>query len=247
MPNIRLFIKTYQNLVISGVILIFCVVGVIAGVVPAAGKIREMGSSMQELSEEYTRLQAKLSILNSLDENTLRNQLGAVISAVPTDKSLPTIFSTTEAIAAQSTVSIISMNILGDTDLASGSAKKTTALEKQIGTHAIPFAVTIEGPLPAIQDFITVAPQVRRLFRVRTFAITFPQNDRPISIAVQMDAFYEPSPTDIGKSSTTLTTLTEAESGIVARVSELPLANVNETALPPPAVGAVGKENPFSP
>lgn len=245
MTNVRIILKTYQNSIISGAILLFCCIGLFAGVIPSVQKVWDIYSRIQELSHESEMLSTKLSNLNMQDEPSLRQQLAALISAVPTDKSLPTVFSTVEGVAAQAGVSIVSMSLSGDTALASGSAKKQTAQEKQIGARTIPFSVTIEGPLSSIQQFITLAPKVRRLLRIRTFAISFPENDRPINIALQMDAFYESSPTNLGKAGSLLPTLTDAEESIINTVSQLPLANTAEIELPPPLIGPA-KTNPFA-
>lgn len=247
MPTIRAFIRTYQNVLISFVILVFCVVGIVAGVIPSISKIQTMYKQTQELAELSKALQQKLSVLSALDEQTLRTQLDAVISAVPSDRSLPTVFSAVEGVAAQTQVGIVAMSISGDTTLSTESAQKTTAMEKQIGTHTIPFSVSIEGPLASIRDFITLAPRVRRMLRIHTFSITFPEDNRPININIKMDAFYETSPASIGRATDALPTLSFEDAEVIEKLSSFPLANASETRLPPPAVGSSVKENPFSP
>lgn len=240
-------LKTYQGLIISGAILLFCAVGFIAAVYPAIGKVQSLWADTTKLSDEVTSLQTKLTALNALDETTLRQELTNVISAVPTDKSLPTMFSTVDGLAAQTNVSVMSMGIGGNTSLASGSAAKLTPQDKLIGAQTVPFSVTIQGTLPAIQQFIARAPQVRRLLRIRTFSITFPQDNRPISIALEMDAFYQPSPTSLGKTGTTVEILTDAEQEIITKVSQLPMATGGtDMGLPPPFIGQL-KFNPYSP
>ena len=246
MPHIN--VKPYQNLLISGAILLFCAIGFVTAVFPSITKIQSLLADTQKLSEESKALNAKLTILTSLDEDSLRKQLDTVISAVPTDKSLPTVFSTVEGLAAQAGVSLGTVNIEGDTSLASASAANTrqTAQEKQLGTRTIPFSVTIQGTLDAIQHFIALAPQVRRLLRIRTFAITFPTDNRQVSISLDMDAFYQPSPTSLGKTGAAVVTLTDAEQSVISEVSKLPLASGESLSLPAPLIGQM-KPNPFAP
>lgn len=234
-------------MIISGAILLFCAVGFISAVYPSIGKVQSLWADTAKLSDEATALQTKLTALNALDETSLRQQLTNVISAVPTDKSLPTVFSTLDGLAAQTNVSVMDMSIGGNTSLASGSASKLTPEERLIGAQTVPFSVTIQGTLPAIQQFITRAPQVRRLLRIRTFSITFPQDNRPISIALQMDAFYQPSPTAIGKTGAAIVNLTDSEQAVISKVSQLPMATGGtDMSLPPPFIGQL-KFNPFSP
>lgn len=246
MPPIDTLLKKYKDLIISVVILLFCAIGFIGGVAPAAQKVQGLFDQTQQLSSQTKALRTKLTALNALDESVLRNQLNEVIAAVPSDKSLPTVFSTVEGIAGQAGVSIANMSIGGDASLATPTAAKRTAQEKQLGTRTIPFSVTIEGTPPAIQQFIALAPQVRRLLRIRTFAITFPSNDRPVHIAVEMDAFYEPFPGSIGKTGSALPILSDKEVEIISMVSKLPMVNSAEVALPPPLIGQT-KPDPFAP
>ncbi len=210
MPKLNTILKTYQGLIISGVILLFCAVGLIAAVIPAIDKVQTLWQDTQKLSDDNKALQTKLNALNLLDETSLRQQLDTVISAVPADKSLPTLFSTVDALSAQSGVSVMALTVNGNTSLASGSAAtRITPEERLLGTQTVPFSLSIQGTLASIQQFITLAPQVRRLLRIRTFAISFPQDNRPIRIALEMDAFYQPSPTTLGKTGTVLPSLTD--------------------------------------
>ncbi len=246
MPNINTLWRTYQNLIISAAILLFCAIGFITAVFPAVEKIQSLLSDTQQLTDDTKALTAKLTVLNALDESSLRQQLSAVISAVPTDKSLPTVFSTIEGLAAQSGVSVVSVDIEGDTALATASAAKQTPEEKMLGTRTIPFSATIEGTLDAIQHFIALAPQVRRLLRIRTFAITFPSDAKPVRISLEMDAFYQPSPTSLGKTGAAIVTLSDAEQSVISKVSQLPQVSGADMSLPPPLMGQM-KPNPFAP
>lgn len=246
MPKISIFIKQYQSLVVSAAILVFSLVAVVFAVLPSVSTILALWEETKTIEDDVFRLEQKLAQLSALDEQQLRQQLSTVISAVPTDKSLPTVFSTVERVAETAGTSVSSMSIGGDTSLSTGSAVKLSASEKQLGTRTIPFTATVEGTLDAIQQFITTAPQIRRLLRIRTFAISFPENDRAISVTLQMDAFYQPSPAALGKSSQTLIPLTDTEQSAISRVSALPLAGGNEASLPPPLVGQT-KPNPFVP
>jgi hypothetical protein len=233
-------------MIVSVVILIFCAVGLVAGAIPAGQKIKEQYDTMKVLADTNAAMQKRLDVLNSLDEVTLRNDLATAVSAVPGDKALPSIFSTAEALAVQAGVSLLEMSLSGGGALASASgAVKATATEKQLGTHIVPFTVTVEGSLPNIQQFIALAPAVRRLLRIRTFAITAPQGDKPLSISVEMDAFYEPFPTSVGGAGTSISPLSAAEESTLAKLGQFPLIGGETTVVQPAAVPS--KNNPFSP
>jgi len=239
-------VRKYQNIAVSVALLIFCVVSVIFALVPAFSTIQELFTTMRTVSQESQVLQQKLNTLSALDEDTLRANLTNVLSAVPAERSFPTVFETVENVAAQTGVSVITMGISGGASLATPSAKQVSAADKKLGTRTIPFSVTVSGSISAVQEFIALIPNVRRLLRVRVFSIAFPKDDRQLTVIVDMDAFYEPLPSTIGNARALLPTLTEADLNTINRLTLLPLAAQESGALPPPLIGKT-KDNPFSP
>lgn len=237
--------RAYQNIVISGIIILFSIVGVIVGVVPATQKILNQFEASSVLAEELDTLQRKIDVLDSLDEEGLRQNLDTVLSAVPGDKSIPTVFNAVEGVAAKAGVTITDMTIAGVGNVSTQSGVQT-ALEKQLGTRVMPFSVTIQGPISAIQQFIVFTPQVRRLLRLRTFSMTFPKKEEALRVNLQMDAFYEPFPTSLGSVGTIITPLSEKDHALIERVSQFELISGVAAVLPPPSLGE-GKVNPFAP
>lgn len=236
--------KQYQNVSVSAALLIFCIAAFIFVVIPSVTRIQELVSEMRKLSEETASLQKKLTTLSTLDEATLRTNLANVLSAVPAERSFPTVFETVESVAAQTGTTVVSMAISGGATLATPTA--VSASDKKLGTRTIPFSVTINGTLDAVQQFIALVPGVRRLLRVRVFSIAFPREEKPLTVMIEMDAFYEPLPTNIGSTMTVLPTLTEEDVGVINRLTLFPLASQESGSLPPPLIGKT-KENPFAP
>lgn len=246
MQPVTNFFKAYQSIIVSASLLLFCVVSVLFGVAPALLNIQDLIGQMRDISEQTAGLQKKLDTLNNLDEGTLRLQLTNVLSAVPAERSFPTLFETVEGVAFQTGVSVVEMHLSGGTTLATPSSAKVTAADKKLGTRTVPFSVTVSGSLSAVQQFITLVPNVRRLLRIRTFSISFPREIRPLTIAIEMDAFYEPLPTSLGTAKSVLPQLSTADEEILTRLGEMPLITQENGELPPPLIGRV-KENPFSP
>lgn len=231
---------------ISVSILLFCAIGIIFAAIPSVQKIQEFIGMMSTLKQETVMFSRKLETLNILHEDELRDQLAQVLSAVPTDRSFPTLFETVEGVGAQTGVYIRSMNITGGTTLATPSASKVSAEDKKIGTRTVPFSVTVEGSLVTLEQFITISPRVRRLLRIKSFSISFPKNESPVVISIEMDAFYEPLPISLGSAKATLSVLTDEDLAVINTLTQFPLATQQGSELPPPLVGRV-KENPFSP
>ena len=237
--------RVYQDLIVSGLIIVFTIVGIFVGVVPAGKKIFEQADAGRLLSQEIVSLQKKVELLNSMDEESLRKDLATVLAAVPAEKALPTVFSTVEGLAQHVGVGILDQNISGVGSVASQSGSQT-ALEKQLGTHLLAFNVTVEGPVTAIQEFIAQSVQVRRLLRLRTFSISFPKENEILRVTLQLDSFYEPFPANLGSLTSAIAPLTEKEQALVVQLGGFPLLGQGGGALPLPAIG-VAKPNPFSP
>ena len=161
--------KKYQNTIVSAVILLFCVLAAIFAVIPSVAKVQQLAADLRVMTEESTALKKKLDTLVTLDEATLRTNLTNVLSAVPAERSFPTVFETVESVAAQTGVSVVSMSISGGASLATPTASQVSAADKKLGTRTIPFSVTINGSLTGIEQFIALIPQVRRLLRIRVF------------------------------------------------------------------------------
>lgn len=246
MLTFRQYIHSYQHAIVSVSILVFCVLAFLFAVFPALQKTIEIVREYRDVRQQTSVLQKKVEMLTSLSEDTLRGQLATVLSAVPADRSFATLFETVEGVARQTGVTVLDMSIAGSATLATPSAGKVSAADKKLGTRTLPFTVVVSGTLPALQQFITLAPNVRRLLRVRVFSISFPKSERPINISVEMDAFYEPLPVSLGTPKSSLTTLKESDEEVIAKIAQMPHMSESGGALPPPLVGTV-KENPFSP
>lgn len=246
MTSFHSILRTYKNMIVSITILLFCGIAIVGAVIPAVRKTLDMMSQLKTMNSEIQTLQHKLEALNALSEDILRSQLDTVLSAVPPDRSFASLFDTVEGVANRTGVTLVDMSISQGTTLATPSAAKVSVADKQLGTRTIPFRVTVTGSLRALEQFITVAPGVRRLLRIRTFSLTFPKSDRPVSVSIEMDGFYEPLPTSLGVAKATLPTLSQEETNVITTLSEMPLIGEVSETLPPPRIGKV-KENPFSP
>lgn len=236
--------RRYIRLAISVVILLFCLLAVVLAIIPAIQNIREFDADNRAIRDNIESLQNKLTVLQSIDEETIRNHLSNVLSAVPAERSFPTVFETVEGVAAKTGVTVLAMNLAGGTTLATPSVSQVSVADKKLGTRTIPFSVTVNGSINAVQDFISMIPRVRRLFRIRVFSISFPKDDRSLTVTIDMDAFYEPLPSSIGDVKNTLPRITSEDMRDINRIMELPRI-VEDTIMPLPLTEK-SKANPFA-
>lgn len=248
--QLRKLFREYQGLIVSIGILIVCGLGILLGVVPLIQKTINVHTESRTLSAEVDLLNNKVSVLQSIDENAMRSNLQTLLSAVPSDKSLGTLLGTLDGLTSQAGVSVDSFSLSKLGSLATESAKRLSADEQAVGSNILPFTISIAGSFDQIRALFAASVSVRRLFRIRTFDVSFlkagTESANMVSAHVGMDAFYSPLPSAIGPVSEPLTALTSTDVDLIAKVAAMrPLAQTSSVALPAPAAGA-GKADPFS-
>lgn len=244
MRKFRRYITKYQPF-FPPVLLIFFSLGVILwGIIPGMQKTFEQFDQAKSVQEEIDRLKKKLAVLESLDEATLQQKLLIATSAIPLDKSLPTLLRTVETLTGQTNVTLTSVTLQDLGSLSTESAKIITADEKQLGTSIIPFSVLVSGGYDSVGQFLDQSTRIRRIIHARTFTLNLESKDQ-LSTQILFDAFYAPLPKV--SSVPELVPVTNKEEQILtginqfANMSQTPLFAAGTTNIPTEAE----KANPF--
>jgi Tfp pilus assembly protein PilO len=248
MMQLRKFLRTYQGMIGSILILVGVLLGVFLGVIPAIKKVIELRSEALELQTLDEQLRQKVSILDSSDEETYKTYLTDLAVAVPTDKSLTSVFSTIDGLASLTGVTLSDFTLTKPGAIASASAAKLSVEEKQIGTNLLPFTLTVTGSYEQIREFLSQVVQVRRFFRVRYFNIAFTTTGA-LSARMGMDAFYASLPSNLGSAEQPLEALSQTDEETIKKISAFPIlaseAQVPIDPLLPPTT--TSREDPFAP
>ena len=222
------------------------------GVVPILQKTIAMNNEISSLSADVDVLKNKVSVLESIDEVSMRSNVQTLLSAVPSDASLPTLLGTLDGLVAKTGVASGNFTLAKLGDLATGSAQRLSADENTVGGNILPFTLNISGTFDQLRGFLALSVSVRRIIRVRTFNLLFlaptaeaSASANTSSANLEMDAFYSPLPTTIGSVSQPLTALTSADDALIATISGMQLLGVSSTPLPPSSLGPA-KPDPFS-
>lgn len=244
----RLF-KRYQGFGVSFIIIVVIVVGVFVGVLPAFAAIISMRKNVSDLSNQITILRQKASILESIDEEAYKAYLTELSLAVPTDKSLTSLFATIDGLSQETGVTLSNFTLTKPGSIATESAKRLTNDERKVGSSFLPFTLTVSGTYDQIRTFVERSVLVRRFFRIRHFSISFDQKET-FSVHMGMDAYYAPLPTNLGSASQTVDSLTESDQAVIERVLGMPVlgkdsisASTEESTVP---VETAPREDPFS-
>ncbi len=223
MRLIRRIIRLYQSFIISGVIILFCLIAFFVGIIPGFNKIFSMVKTVYEQTKTVQLLEEKINILNALDEQLLASYATAAISAVPADKSLGTIFSTIDGLTSQEGVAVSGISLSSIGSVATEAAKKLSQEEQKIGVNIVPFSIIVMGPIEQVRNVVEKAVKIRRLFRIRNFDLSFDNKSGTTKSTIQMDAYYVPVPKNMGKISDVLKPLSDDEIQVITKISALPL------------------------
>ncbi len=245
-------LRQYRDLIISIGVILVSLLGLVVGVVPLVQKTIALNKEYRALSQEVDVLRNKVSVLQSIDESAMKKDLQELLYAVPSDKSLSTLLGTIDSLTAKTGVSAGNFSLSKLGSLATSSAQRLTTDEKTVGSNIVPFTMNISGTLDQIRGFLATSISVRRLFRIRSFAVSFVRTDTEstgsaimTSAHMAMDAFYSPLPTSIGSIGQQLSDLSGEEKDLVSKVAGIPLLVPLFPALPPAALGPA-KTDPFS-
>ena len=250
MNQYKKLLKKYQGFALSISIVIGICIGVFVGLKPAIISIQAMRDSSNDLGKQITILEQKATILDAIDETTYKNYLADLSLAVPTDKSLTSLFSTIDGLSNESGVSLSNFTLAKPGAIATDSAKRLSNEERKAGSSFLPFTLTVSGTYEQIRRFVENSIQVRRFFRIRFFSITFDQKET-ISVNMGMDAYYAPLPTNLGSVQQTIEPLSVSDQAVIEKVMSFPVLGTEESAIAPKnttanEVETKPREDPFS-
>lgn len=241
---IRRFLRLYEGFVISGAIILFGLIAVVFAVIPAIRSTVDLYEKIGVIQKEVDALSGKLALLQSMDEESLRGQLVVLLSAIPQDKSVPTIFGTVDGLVAKAGVRITDMTIANPGSIATASATKSSASLKVKGVPFLPLSLEVAGSYDQIQEFFSLINQVRRLFTVENFDLSVPSVGETHA-RIAMGAYYQPLPIKVGSVEAPIQNFSPTELATLEKLSTYQdFAQSSATQLTP-VINNV-KRDPFS-
>ena len=220
MKKFRLIVRNYSSVFGWAILCIASTSAIIFVGIPTITRTVSSYNQMKTLKEEVSMLRQKAAILRSLDDSVLSNSLENLFSAVPIDKSLPTIFTTVESLASQSNVGLTELSLSQAGAIASQSAQSAT--KSKDSKNVLSFSAHITGSIDQVKTFLTTAPAIRRLIRVKELSVSF-EDDTNAAAALTMESFYLPLGIPLALDSQALELLSEPEERLMSRVAAFPL------------------------
>ena len=241
---IRRFLLIYQGFVVSGVIVLFSAVALVLAIIPGIRATRELYDNLEVVRKEIDGLAGKLSILESMNEEDVRSQLLMMLTALPQEKSVPTVVGSVESLAQASGVTLVDLSLLSPGSLATGSAIRQSAAEKKIGASGLPLTVTVSGSYDQIRAFVSKINAIKRLFDVSSFDLSIGALGTT-QARVSLTAYYQPVPPKVGSIGSPVVPLNTKEEEIVKKIAQYPdMTSFGGESLTPFSSG--GKRDPFA-
>ncbi len=245
MREFRRIVRQYQSVLVSGLLLLFLAVTLLTGILPSIRTILTLNTTRKTANSDVSLLRQKVGILDALSEQTLSDDLGRMLTAIPGEKSLPTVLGSLESIAVSSGVSLVEIEFAESGSIATASAASGTPEEKTLGTSFVPFSVSVNGSTSQIQQFIETSLTSRPLLRINHFSISVQQSGGYLA-RFDMNAFSAPLPATIGKASQKIENLTPKELATLTLMESYSLSSGGSQQFPPAQVGGPVKPDPFS-
>jgi len=202
---------------------------------PRIKDILDLNKSIKDLENKVANVDRKLSILSSLDSNSLLSQVTEAEKALPSQKDIPGLLSSLDRLAQETGVSITSFQVVPGEITATSSAKA-------IGAESLPFKMSVSGSYEGVKSFLSKAVNSNRTLRIRSVAISAKSQagQSSVSASLDMEAFYQVISRIIFAPSERLPDITVEEQKALEKARLRP--NLSEV---PGAIAPTGKVNPF--
>lgn len=215
MKQFKRKIKLYREFIITALLLMGSIGIGTFFVWPGVQKALLLRKQIQSLAVEIDTLRSKATLLRSMEEETLAQNLADLTTALPGDVSIASIFATIDGVISETGVTVgtyaVDSSAIGFTKSSQKKGKQDAS-----GSSFIPIELAAKGSLEQIQRFITLLPNVRRLFRVHQVTLSIRENG--VTSTVATDVPYKKLPTVIGGTGSPLVPLSKKDEELLARV-----------------------------
>ena len=243
MKKFKRMIRPYKEYIFYGCLLLGSILMGAFLVIPGIRKTLVLRKQIQTTATEIEVLRTKATLLGSLTEESLVEQLSEIPTALPGDVSTASIFSTIDGVIGETGVSVGTYSIESEGKGATKGAPQAKGKADKSGSLSVPIDLAAKGTLDQIQQFIALLPKVKRLFRVHQVSLSI--HEANVSSSITADAPYKKLPTAIGGPSSPLSPMTQKEEAVLAQVQAFPNFVSDFTKVFTPQLGS-GPRDPFA-
>lgn len=245
MRQIKQLYRRYQSYIFSGCLFTISALVLVVGLLPAIEKTKNIWVSVKYLRENVRLLSGKAAQLDRIDEQVLSKQFADLVSAVPIDKSLQSIFLTSDLLLSQSGLSISSIILQSPGSIASGSGTGQNKQDKTTGASKLTFTIIGKGSYDQVKAMLQSVHAIRRLVNLKKIDISFNKSDSA-NVQMEVEAYYKPLSGARPLVESPLSSISNEDQLVMTKISSYPwlsqpFANVSSR------INSQGKADPFAP
>lgn len=227
------FYQTYKLYIFPAVVSLSSLFLIVFAIIPQTAKLLENQRSVGELSAKSKLLEAKVSALESYDENDLSSKVGFVLSSLPADKDFVNILGLLQNLTGMSGYSVTAISVAAT----SGKPGKTS-------NYTVKLEVT--GARALFQTLLYNLENSPRLIRVDNIDISSNQASGVLNAALTLQVLYAQLPQNLGTEDSPLPKIDPKDEELLTSLSQFSQAAGRAEATQSSMLSSPrGKSNPF--
>lgn len=210
--------RMYEGFYLSAILIGLSLLATFVGIIPGMKTTYALFGETQILREDVRKYKAKLSLLDSIDEDSLLGQLAVTTAVLPIEKAVPSLFATAEGVGASSGINVLDLTLTSPGSLSSESGKTKGGSDKAYGANVLPFVTHTKGSFDQIRSYFVVAQSARRILRIASFNVSF-LTDGSTNMQTNFEGFFAPLPKTLGSAGSEIAPLTGDDLEFISTLS----------------------------
>jgi Tfp pilus assembly protein PilO len=233
------YLKQYEIIIISCVVMLAVILLSLNYLVPNIQKVSEISSQYKDLQSKVNSLKAKDDALSALDQKYYKDNFPKIGLVLPDNKDYVSLFNTFDSLENKTGISITNTNLQFGI-VSTGSAKLVKPVNGQ--AQDIPISLTIVGDISSVRKFLNeIRNLTGRLITLEKLDWNYKGGDI-IEMSLNGKAFYSSYPSTLGSVSSPLPKINTKQEEILTKISK-------NTIVPDDVINVnsinVGKKNLF--
>lgn len=234
------FIKKYEIIIASGVLLLCSVILLFKFAIPNFAKANRVFKDQQVLKKRLSTLAKKDASLSLLDKQYYTDSYQKIRRVLPATTDYYSLFTSLDDLQTKTGITVLKSDFqLGTISSASGKFVRA----KGTNAFAIPITVEVSGTLPQLTAFMTgLSDLSERLITLDSIALTFKDNGM-MQARFTGNAYFYSQPAALGSLESPLPQIPTQNEAILSQIAQTAPVIADETTL---EEIPVGKKNLFN-
>ncbi len=223
----------YSLFIIPAITIIISVLILVLVTIPQTFKLIKNNQLVEELKQQKTAYQSKITTLNKVDTTQYKTDLNNVLTILPNEKEIPS--------AINSILQVISLSGLTLTNFSIGNSG--TPIN---GVENFIVSIDVTGSANQIKELINFADRSSRLIKITSLSLNY-GSDGVSQTTIDVLVFYAPLDTSIKTDdSQAITLLSSDDQTLLDKIKQNTQSISSSQTTPPILDSPTGKDDPFN-